>query len=44
MKAIQANSIPPGAEHAPRAGAEGARVIVFRVHIEGEEERFLIEE
>ena len=36
--------IPPRAEHAPRGGPDGARAIVFRVHIEGEEERILVEE
>jgi len=35
--------IPPGAVHSPRGGAEGARAIVFRVHVEGEEERILVE-
>jgi quercetin dioxygenase-like cupin family protein len=36
--------IPPGAEHAPRGGEQGARAIVFRVHLEGEPERILVEE
>lgn len=34
--------IPPHAAHAPRAGAEGARAIVFRVHVEGKPERILV--
>ena len=36
--------IPPEAEHAPRGGDEGARAIVFRVHVEGKKERILVEE
>jgi quercetin dioxygenase-like cupin family protein len=36
--------IPPRAAHAPRGGPDGARAIVFRVHVEGEEERILVEE
>ena len=36
--------IPPEAEHAPRGGDEGARAIVFRVHVEGNKERILVEE
>ena len=35
--------IPPRAIHAPRGGPEGARAIVFRVHVEGAEERILID-
>lgn len=31
--------IPPEAVHAPRGGADGARAIVFRVHLEGQPER-----
>ncbi|MEM7327087.1 MAG: cupin domain-containing protein [Pseudomonadota bacterium] len=31
--------IPPGAEHAPRGGPQGARAIVFRVHKSGLPER-----
>ncbi len=30
--------------HAPRAGEDGARAIVFRVHVEGSPERVLVEE
>jgi quercetin dioxygenase-like cupin family protein len=36
--------IPPGVEHAPRAGETGARAIVVRVHVEGEPERILVDE
>jgi len=35
--------IPPRAVHAPRAGDEGARAIVFRVHVKGEPERIPVE-
>ncbi len=35
--------IPPGAVHSPRGGPAGARAIVFRVHVAGEEERTLVE-
>ena len=44
LKAGDAYVIPPRAEHAPRGGPEGARAIVFRVHVEGTEERILGEE
>ncbi len=36
--------IPPRAIHAPRAGPDGARAIVFRVHVEGADERTLVAE
>jgi quercetin dioxygenase-like cupin family protein len=36
--------IPPGAKHAPRGGPEGGRAIVFRVHVEGQDERILVDE
>ena len=36
--------IPLEAEHEPRATEEGARVIVFRVHEEGQPERILVED
>lgn len=36
--------MPPGVEHAPYATNEGARAIVFRVHVEGRPERYLVEE
>ena len=32
-------AIPPRAIHAPKGGSEGARAIVFRVHIAGQPER-----
>lgn len=44
LKAGDAYVIPPRAKHAPRGGPEGARAVVFRVHIEGTEERILVEE
>ena len=34
--------IPPEAIHAPRGGPDGARAIVFRVHVEGADERILV--
>ena len=36
--------IPYKRRHEPRATEEGARVLVFRVHEEGEPERFLVED
>ena len=36
--------IPYERKHEPRATEEGARVLVFRVHEEGEPERFLVED
>ena len=36
--------IPYERRHEPRATEEGARVVVFRVHEEGEPERFLVED
>jgi quercetin dioxygenase-like cupin family protein len=36
--------IPARAIHAPRGGPQGARAIVFRVHVEGQEERVLVPE
>ena len=44
LKAGDAYVIPARAEHAPRGGSEGSRAIVFRVHVEGEEERILVDE
>lgn len=44
LKAGDAYVIPPQAEHAPRGGPEGARAIVFRVHVEGMEERILVDQ
>ena len=43
LKAGDAYVIPPQAEHAPRGGPEGARAVVFRVHVEGAEERILVD-
>jgi quercetin dioxygenase-like cupin family protein len=43
LKAGDAYVIPPRAVHAPRGGPDGARAIVFRVHVEGKEERVLVE-
>ena len=36
--------IPPEAVHAPRGGPEGARAIVFRVHLKGQPERIAVPE
>lgn len=44
LKAGDTYVIEPYAEHSPRSGKDGARAIVFRVHVEGKEERILIEE
>lgn len=41
-KAGDAYVIPPRAVHAPRGGPEGPRAIVFRVHVDGMEERTLV--
>jgi len=43
LKAGDAYVIPPQAVHAPRGGPEGSRAIVFRIHVEGMEERILVE-
>ena len=43
-RAGDAYAIPPRAVHAPRGGPDGARAIVFRVHVVGTEERILVEE
>lgn len=34
--------IPPEAIHAPYGGPDGAHAIVFRLHVEGQEERYLV--
>jgi quercetin dioxygenase-like cupin family protein len=39
LKAGDSYVIPPRAIHAPRGGPEGARAIVFRVHVAGQPER-----
>ena len=44
LKAGDTYVIPPETEHAPRGGPNGARAVVFRVHVEGEEERILVDE
>ena len=44
LKAGDTYVIPTEAEHSPRGGSEGARAIVVRVHVEGKEERILIED
>ncbi len=43
LKAGDVYVIPPRAVHAPRGGADGARAVVFRVHVAGKEERELVE-
>ncbi|WP_300390012.1 cupin domain-containing protein [Henriciella sp.] len=35
--------IAPEAIHSPRGGPDGARAIVFRVHVEGQPERILVD-
>ena len=44
LSAGDAYVIPPEAEHAPRGGPDGARAIVFRVHVEGQPERIPVED
>lgn len=44
LEAGEATTIAPKVEHEPRGTEEGARAIVFRVHLEGEPERTLVEE
>ena len=44
LKAGDAYVIPPNAEHAPRGGPDGARAVVFRVHVAGKPERVLVED
>jgi quercetin dioxygenase-like cupin family protein len=39
LKAGDSYAIPPRAIHSPKGGPEGARAIVFRVHVAGEPER-----
>lgn len=36
--------IPPQAKHSPIGGPDGARAIVFRVHVKDQPERILVEE
>ena len=42
LKAGEAYVIPPEAIHAPYGGPEGGHAIVFRLHVEGKEERYLV--
>lgn len=42
LKAGDAYVIPPNAVHEPRGGPEGARAIVFRVHVADQPERILV--
>ena len=44
LSAGDAYVIPPQALHAPRGGPAGARAVVFRVHVAGEDERTLVPE
>lgn len=44
LKAGDTYVIPPRAAHAPRGGPDGARAIVFRVHVEGQPERILADD
>jgi quercetin dioxygenase-like cupin family protein len=44
LEAGDTYAIPPRAEHAPRGGPLGARAVVFRVHVQGKEERVLVDE
>ena len=39
LKAGDSYAIPPRAIHSPKGGPEGARAIVFRVHLAGQPER-----
>ncbi len=44
IKAGEAMAISPEAVHAPRGGTNGARAIVFRVHVKGQPERIPVPE
>jgi quercetin dioxygenase-like cupin family protein len=44
LKAGDSYVIPPRAIHSPRGGPDGARAIVFRVHIAGQPERIDVPE
>lgn len=44
LAALLATSCVTGAEHAPRGGPDGARAVIFRVHVEGKDERTLVGE
>ena len=43
LKPGDAMVIRMGKSHAPKAGPDGARAVVFRVHVEGEPERVLLD-
>ena len=42
LSAGDAYVIPPEAIHAPYGGPQGGRAVVFRVHVAGREERYLV--
>lgn len=42
LMAGEAYVIPPEAIHAPYGGPNGGHAIVFRLHVEGQEERYLV--
>lgn len=44
LKAGDAYVIPPRAVHAPRGGPDGARAVVFRLHVSGQPERIPVPE
>lgn len=44
LSAGDAYVIPPEAIHAPYGGPEGGRAVVFRLHVPGREERYLVPE
>ncbi|MBT8100129.1 MAG: cupin domain-containing protein [Gammaproteobacteria bacterium] len=44
LSAGDAYVIPPEAIHAPYGGPNGGRAVVFRVHVSGKEERYLVPE
>lgn len=42
LSAGDAYVIPPEAVHAPYGGPDGGRAVVFRLHVAGKEERYLV--
>ena len=44
LSAGDAYVIPPKAVHAPYGGPNGGRAVVFRLHVKGSEERYLVPE
>ncbi len=44
LRAGDAYVIPARAVHAPRGGPSGGRAVIFRLHVEGKEERVLVPE